>query len=680
MASHSRRPSPRLFHTRTGWLCVSAITLGATITACDPPARRRDAGPLGDTMRPSGGADEDRDGIPDEFEGRTANRDTDADGTPDYLDADSDGDGIFDLYESGNPGGAPSDSDSDGMADFIDLDSDGNGIPDASEGMNDTDGDGRNDVSDLDDDGDIARDVIEIGPNASSPRDTDGDGAPDFRDTDSDGDTILDALEGESTDTNRDMIVDRIDRDSDGDTIPDSVEAGDADPSTLPVDTDGDGDFDFRDADSDADGLSDAAEAAATTSPTNADSDGDGVSDLVEVSSGTNPLDGADSPRTRGDFVFLEPFMRLAVPRRDTLDFATNIRQADVYFLMDTTGSMGGSVASLRASLAAFIPEVRAAIPDVWIGSGHFKDYPVSPYGSGGDFAYGNCGNVTADSAAAVGALGCFSVSGGNDGPESHTAALWAVATGSGLPGNSASRAAASCPAGTFGYPCFRSTAVPIVVLISDITAHNGPGGTEAYNDGAIGGHAPTYPEAIAALNARNIRVIGIGQGAGGAGDLQSFARDTGSVDAGGAPLYSTWSGGTIGATVLAQIETLAAQTRLDISIRYTDDASDAVDSFASFVDHIEANTAGDMTRGCVARAAEDTNADGYLDTFRGVTAGQRVCFDIVVKDNTTVMPTLVPQLFRGTINVIGDGFTPLDERDVFFLVPPTIRDPGDPI
>lgn len=680
MASPSRRPSPRLLNTRAGWLCVSAIALGATITACDPPARRRDAGPGGDTMRPSGGADEDRDGIPDEFEGRTANRDTDADGTPDYLDADSDGDGIFDLYESGNPGGEPVDSDGDGMDDFVDLDSDGNGIPDASEGMNDTDGDGRNDASDLDDDGDLASDLIEVGPSAATPLDTDGDGTPDFRDTDSDGDTISDTVEGASVDTDRDMIFDRIDPDSDNDTLTDTVEAGDADPTTLPIDTDGDGDFDFRDADSDADGLSDAAESAAGSSPTNADSDGDGVSDLVEVSSGTNPLDGADSPRTRGDFVFLEPFMGPAEPRRDTLDFATNIRQADVYFLMDTTGSMGSSVASLRTSLAAFIPEVRAAIPDVWIGSGHFKDYPVSPYGSGGDFAYRNCGNVTADDAAAVGALGCFSVSGGNDGPESHTAALWAIATGSGLAGNSASGTAASCAAGTFGYPCFRATAVPIVVLISDVTAHNGPGGTNAYNDAALGGHAPTYPEAIAALNERNIRVIGIGQGAGGAGDLQSFARDTGSVDAGGAPLYSTWSGGTIGATVLAQIQTLAAQTRLDISIRFTDDPSDAVDSFASFVDHIEANTAGDSTRGCVARAAEDTNGDGYLDTFRGVTAGARVCFDIIVKDNITVMPTLEPQLFRGTIDVIGDGFTPLDNRDVFFLVPPTIRDPGDPI
>lgn len=627
-----------------------------------------------------GGADEDRDGIPDQFEGRTTNRDTDADGMPDYLDADSDGDGIFDANEGGNPGGMPVDSDSDGMPDFIDTDSDGNGILDSAEGTGDVDGDSRSDASDLDDDNDFIRDAAEIGPSPTSPLDTDMDGTPDFRDTDSDGDTISDGVEGEATDTDRDMIPDRIDTDSDSDTLTDAAEAGDVDLSTAPIDTDMDGVFDFRDPDSDADGLSDTAEATAGTSPTNADSDSDGVSDLVEVASMTNPLDGSDSPRTRGDFVFLEPYMETAEPRRDTLDFATNIRQADVYFLMDTTGSMGASVGSLRASLADFIPRVRAAIPDAWIGSGAFKDYPVSPYGSPGDFAYRNCGNVTGDAAAAVTALGCYSVSGGNDGPESYNSALWSIATGMGLAGTSASTASATCGAGARGYPCFRDTAVPIVVLITDVTTHNGPGGASPYSDTALRGHAPTYAETIAALNAENIRVIGIGQGTGGMAHMTSYARDTGSVDAGGAALYSTWSGGTIGDTVLAQIQTLAAQTRLDISIRFTDDATDSVDSFASFVDHIEANTAGDAARGCAARPATDTNGDGVLDTFMDVTAGQRVCFDIVVKDNVTVEPTLEPQLFRGTINVLGDGFTPLDERDVFFLVPPTIMDPGGPI
>jgi hypothetical protein len=378
-------------------------------------------------------------------------------------------------------------------------------------------------------------------------------------------------------------------------------------------------------------------------------------------------------------------------PPRDTLDFATDIRMADVYFLMDTTGSMGASVESLRESLAMFIDEVRREIPDVWIGNGFFKDYPVSPYGNfdSGDVAYRNCQNLTGDRDAAIGGLSCYSVGGGRDAPESHIAALWAVATGRALPGSSGLPWDASCPPGTWGYPCWREGAVPIVVLISDITAHNGHPASPTYcrpavpgcpyDDAVIGGHAPTYMEAINALRERNVRVIGIGQGSGGRPDLEAIARDTGAVDGSGAPLYSTWSGGPIGITVLRQIQILANQTRFDISVVYEDDPSDSVETFSAFVDHIEAKTAGDAARGCNPFPAIDTNGDGHLDTFQDVTAGQRVCFDIVVKQNNTVMPTSMPQLFRGTLRVMGDGFTELDRRDVYFLVPPRVEPPGGP-
>ena len=67
---------------------------------------------------------------------------------------------------------------------------------------------------------------------------------------------------------------------------------------------------------------------------------------------------------------------------------------------------------------------------------------------------------------------------------------------------------------------------------------------------------------------------------------------------------------------------------------------------------------------------------DSFTDTFRGV-RGTPVCFDIVTKMNTTVRPTDAPQLFRAQLNVIGDGFTPLDQRVIYFLVPPVVPDPN---
>lgn len=665
---------------------VAALATALAVVGCEPirPGARR-GGADGGSDQP----DADGDGIGDSWEGARDRVDTDGDGTPDYLDEDSDNDGIADSIEGyPNPTtGEPADSDGDGIYDFRDDDSDGNGIPDADEPDEDLDGDGHPAFRDLDDDGDLIDDVTEIGPDPFAPVDTDGDGIPDYRDLDSDNDTIADLHEG-TFDTDRDGTPDRHDADSDNDGWSDAEEAGDDDVATPPVDTDGDFVPDFRDADSDGDGLSDADERTHRTNPRSADTDGDGVSDLVEISAcpdgdpscANDATDPTSNPRSRGDFVFLEPFAMPPTPGRDTLDFATNIRQADVYFLVDTTGSMSAAINSLKADIAAFIPMVRAAIPDVYVGVGGFDDYPVGPYGGAGDRAYYNEQDLTDDIALAQAGADRLTTHWGYDDPESHIPALWAVITGSVLPGTSGmSPRPTPCPPDRFGYPCFRSGAVPIIILISDVRGHNGPGGTDAYNDVSLGGHAPTYAEAIAALTAANARVIGIGQGMDGRSFLESVARDTGAVDATGAPLYSTWSSGGIGATVLTQIETMAAQTRFDISVEFVDDPADGVDTWAAFVDHIEANTAGDPARGCVARTAVDTDGDVYPDMFPNVTAGERVCFDIVVRENTMVMPTSTPQLFRATLRVLGDGFTELDSRDVFFLVPAEISIPGIP-
>ncbi len=166
----------------------------------------------------------------------------------------------------------------------------------------------------------------------------------------------------------------------------------------------------------------------------------------------------------------------------------------------------------------------------------------------------------------------------------------------------------------------------------------------------------------------------------GGTADLQQTARDTGAVDGSGNPLVSVTSDvSTVSSDVVSQIQTLANSTSFDISVTFEDDHVGLVDTWASFVDHIEANEAGDSTRGCAARMAIDTDGDGYNDTFPGVTAGERVCFDIIVKQNDTVMPTPAPQLFRATLHVLGDGFTELDSRDVYFLVPGTVSGPGIP-
>lgn len=611
--------------------------------------------------------DMDGDGITDVFEGDV---DTDMDGTPDAEDDDSDGDGISDADEFGGMTCmAPVDSDGDGTADFRDTDSDENGIPDETEGSDDGDMDGAPDFRDDDNDGDGLTDVVELAGSPDTPPDFDGDETPDYLDTDSDNDTIADVHEADA-DSDMDMTPDRFEIDSDGDGISDADEAGDADESTIPVDSDFDLIPDFQDLDSDGDGLSDEEEVAGGTDPTLTDSDMDGASDLVEVAAGTDPNNGADNPRASGDFVFVMYFGQDPEPGRDVLDFATDIQVSDVYFLMDTTGSMGGSITALRAALAdTLIPGIRAEIPDTWFGVGEFRDYGFSPYGSSGDQPYTHFQDMTGNDALAQAATGRYTPRGGNDSPESHGQALWSMATGNGLP-RSTVGARVGCPADTFGYPCFRNTAVPIVVMITDIRWHNGPGNSDPYS--GIAGE-PQYADAVTVINDNNIRFIGIGQGSGGLANMNQFGRDVGSVDSGGAPFVSTYaSAAALTTTIIDQIRTLIA-TPIDVSTRFIDDPSDAVDTETAFLDRIEANEAGDPARMCAPRMGEDTDADGFPDVFRAVPPGERVCFDLVVGTNNTVEQTGEPQLFRATIEVLGDGFTPLDSRDVYFLVPPTI-------
>lgn len=111
-------------------------------------------------------------------------KDTDSDGIPDQLDNDSDNDGISDVIEAqGNApvilsnsdtnlngldnafenGFIPYDNDNDSVPDYLDLDSDNDGILDSVEGIVDTDTDGIKNFRELDSDNDLCFDVKEAG-------------------------------------------------------------------------------------------------------------------------------------------------------------------------------------------------------------------------------------------------------------------------------------------------------------------------------------------------------------------------------------------------------------------------------------------------------------------------------------------------------------------------------------
>jgi hypothetical protein len=105
-------------------------------------------------------------------------------------------------------------------------------------------------------------------------------------------------------------------------------------------------------------------------------------------------------------------------------------------------------------------------------------------------------------------------------------------------------------------------------------------------------------------------------------------------------------------------------------------------DAVATFIDRIETNTSGssiwdpilEEMRTCTSGLSVGTPGTApTVDYFEVVEPGVSVCFDIIPERNTTIPASTVPLRFGATIEVLGDEHTPLDERTIYFIVPPEI-------
>lgn len=213
----------------------------------------------GEGIQDSLDLDSDNDGISDLYEstGGTGDAlaDTNNNGTVSLVesiaagatgDGDIDNDGLMDIFDANtanitaaaSQGNAPINTDGDTRADYLDLDSDNDGIADTVEARltagyvandgnvtnNDTDNDG---IIHLFDSNDGSTRLF--GGSFVNPVNTDAafpssDTTPDYRDTDSDGDTLLDSTESG---------LSAVTTDANGDGIRDSVSASYADPDGL---------------------------------------------------------------------------------------------------------------------------------------------------------------------------------------------------------------------------------------------------------------------------------------------------------------------------------------------------------------------------------------------------------------------------------------------------------------
>ena len=112
----------------------------------------------------------------------------------------------------------------------------------------------------------------------------------------------------------------------------------------------------------------------------------------------------------------------------------------------------------------------------------------------------------------------------------------------------------------------------------------------------------------------------------------------------------------------------IAKGKALNTTIEATDDTSDAIDA-TQFIDYLEVNLSGGDCQAISPTA--DTNGDAHEDAFPALLPGSKVCWDVhPVPVNTTVPATEDAQIYKAILTVRGDG-SPLDSRDVYFLIPP---------
>ena len=394
--------------------------------------------------------------------------------------------------------------------------------------------------------------------------------------------------------------------------------------------------------DADNDGLPDDDEMARGTDPHNEDSDGDGLSDGVEVLAGTDPLN-PDSVIPPEDFYVVLPYEDPAQLRE--LDFTARLGKGDIFFLVDTTGSMSLAINNVRTSLSTMIvPAANDAIADVMMGVGDYRDFPNGTYGDLADWTFELRRAMTVDIAAVQSALDGLRPGGGADTAESMLEGLFASTSG-------------DCGIDAFGMACFRIDSHPIIVIVTDAPTHNSPSGSYDY-DGSV--PAVSWTDTVNTLNARNVKTVGaavrmMGIAAGRA-DLMALAEATGSRSSDGALTVYVAPSGNVSESVVSGIVDLVGAETQDVTSRQIDDPSDEVDA-TLFMKAI--------------RPIRATSATSFDETtFYGVSGGTTITFEITFQ-NDFLPETSRVQIFKAQIEVHDlPGMTPLDLRNVYIVVP----------
>jgi hypothetical protein len=288
------------------------------------------------------------------------------------------------------------------------------------------------------------------------------------------------------------------------------------------------------------------------------DQDCDGVPDVYDPYPSDKPF------ATANPTIFLDVAPGKTATGAVNLQFYLN--SADVYFMIDQSGSMAAERDQLKADLRTgdfikdssyecsdydfdgrpnnelktqgIIGAVRCIIRDANFGLGYFREIPLN-YGNADSVTYRHLQDNTSDIAAVTASVNKLVTVGNNDWPEAAMLGLYAMATGSGYyfgPERAGLEPRVSCPSGTFGYGCFRNNAIPIVLMFTDAQFHNGPVNNDypyasrllGFNAGTTTQHTPvastneTFSNALDLGDITNANLTMIGDSTNMVNDLDS--------------------------------------------------------------------------------------------------------------------------------------------------------------
>lgn len=377
------------------------------------------------------------------------------------------------------------------------------------------------------------------------------------------------------------------------------------------------------DAPAGADGAADAGADAAGPDRRDAGADAGGV---------------ARAPLCRGADLTVRYGSGVAEPARVSLRATVRIPQADVYFLFDTTGSMTGEIAAMRAAMIELMdalacpsggracsderdcrdgercspegrcgpaPEVAGCLPDLQVGVGRY---------AGAADSYRHLLDVGPVTAATVDAIPRFA-----DGPGGNESLYQSVTCVVGR---------ARCPsAGCYrgerrACPGFRERSLPIVVTLTDE-------GDECLRARLPERCGATHVDAGAAARALGAVLVGVDADARdmeATPYLVAIAEEAGAYGPDGSPLVFQGGEGDVVAAVRDGLSTVAASP-LPLYVELVDlDEADGI-SVIDVVDHVAVDT---TSRGCFPyRDLEDRSGDGRLDAVVAAGPGTAGCFEL---------------------------------------------------